>query len=91
MWTDLVQEATQFYQTLQDKGYQSDNFWIGYKTAGGGVKLKTNPMYVRIATDDHLEEELASALVELFENMRTMIENANDALACAISQGPLTV
>jgi hypothetical protein len=81
----LVQEATKFYQTLQDKGYQSDDYWIGYKTAGGGVKLKTNQMYVRIATDDHLEEELASALVELFENMQIMIEDTNKAIASAVS------
>jgi hypothetical protein len=86
-----VQEATKFYQTLQDKGYQSDNYWIGYKTAGGGVKLKTNQMYVRIATDDHLEEELASALVELFDGMRTMIEDANNAITKARSQETLTV
>jgi hypothetical protein len=86
-----LQNATEFYQTLQDKGYQLDNYWIGYKTAGGGVKLKTNQMYVRIATDDHLEEELASALVDLFEHMRTMIEDVNKAIALAISQGTLTV
>jgi uncharacterized protein (UPF0297 family) len=86
-----VQEATKFYQTLEDKGYQSDNYWIGYKTAGGGVKLKTNQMYVRIATDDLLEEELAAALVELFETMHIMIEDANKAIALAGSQGTLTV
>jgi uncharacterized protein (UPF0297 family) len=84
-------EATKLYDALQDKGYQADNWWIGYKTAGGGVKLKTNQMYVRIATDDHLEEELASALVELFEHMRTMIEDVNTAIALAISQGTLTM
>jgi hypothetical protein len=84
-------EAIKFYDTLQDKGYQSDNFWIGYKKAGGGVKLKTNQMYVRIATDDHLEEELASALVELFEHLRTMIEDVNKAIALAISRGTLKV
>src|SRR5262249_54394990 len=78
----LLPEVTRLQQTLQARDYKSTSWWLAYKNAAGGVRLRTNQMYVRIATDNHLDlaEGLASALKELFENTRTMIEDANRSI-----------
>jgi hypothetical protein len=83
----LQKEVTRLRQMLQEEGYNEHSWWLAYKKVAGGLSLRTNQTYVRIATDDHLAlvEELTSNLKELFEARRTMIEDANRAIAVAIS------